>query len=357
MNCGMRSEQRINIMEDTTLTIKQISDLAGVSVATVSRVINQKGKYSKETEKKILRIIEENNYSPNAIARSLRKNQTRVVGIIVPDITNEFFAKLTLSAQNHLLRYQYMAIICNTNENQHLERMHLDMLKSQRISGLIIAGQNLHTNLSPTFPVVFVDRPIYEKEASSEDGKKYILIESDNRNGGYLAAKELISKKCKNPAMVCFTKRTHKTECARYLGFCDALEEHGMDSSHAVVQFVEDGTTGTGNVATCEILAKDPTVDGIFYSNDLLAVGGMNALESIGKKVPDDIKVVGFDNISLSQVTIPSLTTCSQNIDELSKEAVDCLYKLMNSLPVVQPEKVAVSLVVRDSSAAKSGDR
>ena len=112
-------------MSTKKITLEEIAHMAGVSIATVSRVINQNGRFSKETEKRVNDIIAKYNYRPNQMARGLRKNRGKVVGIIVPDVTNEFFAKMALEMQNRLLSEDYMAIICNTNESGEIERAHL----------------------------------------------------------------------------------------------------------------------------------------------------------------------------------------------------------------------------------------
>lgn len=122
------------------ISIKDIADMAGVSIATVSRVINQNGRYSKETEECVKKIMEEYDFHPNQLARGLRVSTVKVIGILIPDITNEFFANITLELQNLLMEYGYLTLICSNNENTRLENEQMDMLLGQRVSGIIYVG-------------------------------------------------------------------------------------------------------------------------------------------------------------------------------------------------------------------------
>lgn len=330
------------------MTIKKISEMAGVSVATVSRVINQNGRFSKETEQRIQRIIKDNNFQPNQLARGLRTNHARVIGIIVPDITNDFFARLTLCIQKRLMKYQYVTIICNTNESTYLEQSHLNMLQSQRISGLIVAGQKLKAHAGFEVPSVYIDRPVYEQH-SARGTDALVMVESDNRKGGYLATSELLQKGCRRIGMVCFTK--HAPHCnQRFEGYCDALKEAGIPLEENWVRFEDNGKNETGFYATCQLLKSFPQIEGIFYSTDTLAIGGLRAAQTLGLSVPGQLKVVGFDDITVSELVTPSLTTIRQDVDGLAKSAVDCLKALLEGSALPLLKKIDVELIVREST-------
>ena len=154
-------------------SIKEIAKLAGVSTATVSRVINQNGRFSRETEERVRRVIRENDYIPNMSAKGLRTSRTRVVGIIVPDITNPHFANLVLHLEMDLFRRGYSCLICNTNESEELESKHIQSLTAQNVSGIVlISGMRNYEELGD-LPVVYVDRP------SNSQDKEEVMIESD----------------------------------------------------------------------------------------------------------------------------------------------------------------------------------
>lgn len=166
-------------------SIKDIARLAGVSTATVSRVINQNGRFSKETEARVRRIIRENEYVPNMSAKGLRTSRTYVVGIIVPDITNPHFSSLVLKLEINLFQRGYSCLICNTNESEKLERKHIQSLSAQNVSAIVLISGTRNYSELDTLPVIYVDRPSRSQKSSG------VIIESDNEQGGYLATKEL----------------------------------------------------------------------------------------------------------------------------------------------------------------------
>ena len=172
-------------------SIKDIARLAGVSTATVSRVINQNGRFSKETEARVRRIIRENEYVPNMSAKGLRTSRTCVVGIIVPDITNPHFASLVLKLEINLFQRGYSCLICNTNESEKLERKHIQSLSAQNVSAIVLISGTRNYSELDTLPVIYVDRPSRSQKNSG------VIIESDNEQGGYLATKELLDAGCR----------------------------------------------------------------------------------------------------------------------------------------------------------------
>ena len=190
-------------MRKTTYSVKDIADMAGVSVATVSRVINQNGRFSKETEDRVNEVIRKTNYQPNQLARGLRTNRAKTIGVLVPDITNEFFARIILEIQNRFFAEDYITLIFNTNEDEKVEQRQLNAFQSQLVSGLVYVSGNTNNKLTIDVPIVYIDRkPAFEKA----DNANYVLIESDNFQGGVLATEELINKGCKNIACVYFNE-------------------------------------------------------------------------------------------------------------------------------------------------------
>lgn len=158
-------------------SIKDIARMAGVSTATVSRVINQNGRFSKETEARVRRIIRETEYVPNMSAKGLRTSRTRVVGIIVPDITNPHFASLVLKLEINLFQRGYSCLICNTNESEKLERKHIQSLSAQNVSAIVLISGTRNYSELDTLPVIYVDRPSRSQKSSG------VIIESDNEQG------------------------------------------------------------------------------------------------------------------------------------------------------------------------------
>ena len=207
------------------LSIKDIARMAGVSIATVSRVINKNGKVAKETEKKILKVMEENNYVPNLFAKGIRTRKSTIIGIIVPDISNEFFSEIAQKVQMLFFEKGYASIICNTNEDYRIENQCLDMLQAQQVAGIIhIVSSTRKRKKAIPMPTVYIDRePMYL------EGEEVVVVESDNVEGGYQATTEMIENGCKN--VICISPEhnvsTHKN---RYLGYRKAMDEAGLKS-------------------------------------------------------------------------------------------------------------------------------
>ena len=334
-------------MSTKKITLEEIAHMAGVSIATVSRVINQNGRFSKETEKRVNDIIAKYNYRPNQMARGLRKNRGKVVGIIVPDVTNEFFAKMALEMQNRLLSEDYMAIICNTNESGEIERAHLSMLKSMLVSGLIyITHESIDTNHTLIVPTIYIDRePLYK--SSQEEN---VFIESENLEGGCQAVKHLAARGCKRIALVCLEGQI-SSHHNRLEGYKKGLRESGLPVDESLMYCTEAVTYEDGYDVTDQILKEHPDVDGIFYTADILALGALQYLLKKNIKAPKDIKIIGFDDIAACARSIPPLTTIHQSVDKIAELAVKNLVSMMNGNPVEKSYiKFPISVVTRGST-------
>ncbi|MDR1559394.1 MAG: LacI family transcriptional regulator [Clostridiales bacterium] len=329
---------------DKQLSVKTIAEMAGVSVATVSRVINQNGRFSAETEKRVKDIIKQFDYQPNQLARGLRVSKTRVIGILVPDITNEFFSRITLKIQQALYAYNYATIVCNTNETAEIEIQHMKMLKSQRVSGLIYISGGICGDFF--YPTVFIDR-----RPSNEDlDATCVFIESDNRMGGYIAAKELLKNGCKKIAFIRFKDNISSHE-ERLVGYRQAIEEAGMTHDPNLIIYAKNVSLEEGAAASDALFSRNPDTDGVFCSTDLLAVGVIKRLNEKGWNVPRQVKVIGFDNISIANVIHPSLTTVHQDIDSFASLSVNALMSMIDGEPVKQNVyTVPVKLITREST-------
>ncbi|QRN84553.1 LacI family DNA-binding transcriptional regulator (plasmid) [Chloroflexota bacterium] len=334
-------------MPTKKITLEEIAHMAGVSIATVSRVINQNGRFSKETEKRVNEIIAKYNYRPNQMARGLRKNRGKVVGIIVPDVTNEFFAKMALEMQNRLLNEDYMAIICNTNESGDIERAHLSMLKSMLVSGLIyITHESIDTNHTLIVPTIYIDREPLCISSQEEN----VFIESENTEGGRQAVRHLVDQGCRRIALVCLEGQisSHHNRCE---GYKRGLRESGISVDESLIYCTKAVTYEDGFEVTDELLREHPDVDGIFYTADILALGALQYCLKRNVNVPEDLKIIGFDDIAACTRSIPQLTTIHQSVDMIAELAVKNLVSMMDGNPVEKSYiKFPINVVVRGST-------
>ncbi len=329
---------------EKTISIKELAEISNVSIATISRVINKKGGYSKATEERILKLIESKSYQRNVNARSLRTKKSQTIGVIVPDISNEFFAKIVQAVEKQAIKYNYSVFVCNTDENIEIEKRQLNNLIGQFVDGVIYIGGGVQLeNDSQLFkiPVIYIDRYIDDKE---------IYIESDNFHGGYLAAQELIRSGCKKMAVM---KDIRKISSAykRYLGFLQAMKDYRMNFDNKLLCDVTVISHKEAKEKTLELLDSGEVFDGIFATNDTMALGIMMALNERRIKIPSEVKLVGFDNISAAEMAGVPLTTINQNKQKMGELAVELLMdKILARKSNVRNIKIPVNLIRRKST-------
>ncbi len=334
-------------MRRRSISIKEISALAGVSIATVSRVINQNGRFSPETEERVRKVIKEYGYEPDLVARSLRTNKMQVVGIIVPDITNEFFARVTQELQHNLFALGFSAIICNTNEEYDKEKRYLAMLKSQKVSGLIyISGEFADGKQSLQVPTIYIDR----KPPVNSGIQDYVLIESDNAGGGYEATKALLESGCRQIALV-----TYRTDISshgdRMLGYKRALQEHGIPFDPALTVQTDKVDMACGFKAADTLLREHSEIDGFFCTADLLAFGVRDRVYDTSAPTGRRLRLIGFDDLSFSGTKSVALSSVRQSVREFGQLGAETLVAMINGQELQQKQYLLpVQLIQRATS-------
>lgn len=308
------------------VTINDIAKIAGVSKATVSMVFNKKDEnISKETREKILKVAKELNYIPNSIARSLATNRSFSIGIILPDITNPFFSEIARAIEDESNELGYNVILCNTDNKIKKEEEYIKLLISKLVDGIIfIAGgaskRSLNLIKENNIPFVLVDRYIegYEDNCG---------VFCRNYEGVVEGIEYLLSK---GKRKIVFVKGPSELEISnqRFEGYWDTMNKYGLYSEEFV--FESDFTLDGGKNVTEEILKNIKDFDSIFYSNDVMAFGGIKVLVRNGYRIPEDVSVIGFDNVQISEYIEPELTTIAQPIYEMGKDACNLLIKVIN---------------------------
>ena len=323
------------------VNIKTIAELSGVSVATVSRIINQNGRFSAETEARVRKVMDDLHYYPNTVAKSLRQKHSMVIGILVPDITNSHFSRLILEIQNYLFTFGYSVLICNTNEDNSLEKQHLDALISQRVSGILCLTGN-RCVINGSIPVVYLDR----RPQGYKDNED-CLVESDNMTGGRLAALSLLEAGCKNIAVL-YAKDVDINHQMRFESAVSVLKEHGMKAD---VISIDRVSAPLATAAVKQLVRKNPTIDGLVCTSDLLAVGAFLGLLELGIPVPGKIKLTGYDDSPLAGVYNPSITSIHQDAKSMSQSAVDMLLQMVGGEQVPHNHVVLpVRLIERETT-------
>ncbi|KOR89433.1 LacI family DNA-binding transcriptional regulator [Paenibacillus solani] len=322
-------------------SIKEVAKLAGVSVATVSRVLNDKGYVGQHTREMVEQAIKELNYKPNEVARSLFKKQSSTIGLIVPDIMNPYFPELARAVEDTASKFGYNVILCNSDEDKVKEQAYLDMLQQNYVNGIIVSSNTMTAEqvIKLNIPVVSIDREISK-------GLPTIVVE--NMKGAHTATRYLISKGCSRIAHIRGPQGVVNAD-ERCEGYREVVQQESWFSESYIVD--GDYDMESSIEATLELLKTHPEIDGIFAANDIMAIGAMKAANQLGTKVPDELAIVGFDGIKLSSVTIPELTTIVQPIYEMGEKATKMLVSLMNQQEVGQTYyKFDVDLIERNST-------
>ncbi|EHW6854089.1 LacI family DNA-binding transcriptional regulator [Listeria monocytogenes] len=329
-------------------SIKDIAKLSGVSVATVSRVINDNGRFSEETREKVLAVIKETNYQMNFSAKSLRMNKSFSVGILVPDISNYFFSSVVQQIEAILFDQGYSTIICNTGRNLDKEMAYLNMLESKMVDGLIvISGADefgfKYTNAENGIPYVCIDR-------QPKDKKDTIFISSNHYQGAFEATEALIHAGVKSPVIFMHSRQSSSAK-ERLKGFQDALKKNNIRYDPDVSKFTVDLQIHDYQKSIITFVNEVTTMDGIFAINDNIALELLNLLPTIGKKIPNDIKVIGFDDTPQCNYTVPKLSSVKQNIPKIAQITVDNLITIIKNPNQKKriTEIVPVELSLKDS--------
>ena len=325
-------------------SIRDVAKLAGVSPATVSRVMNGTVNVDDDKKEKVLRAIRETGFRPNELARALYKKSSRIIGVIVPNIENPFFNELAKAVEEEAYRNQYKILLCNSNDNTEKEFMNIQMMAQMKADGIIIITNSDKTGrmiADCQLPVVMLDRRL-------TDSGQTAYVESDHYKGGGMAVSHLIECGCRNTVFL-RAPLSLSSGLWRYRGYhevCDrfAIKEQCIDCRYDY----EDGLR-----AARELVTRYPDADGIVASNDMVAIATYKVLSERGYRVPEDVQIIGFDNIRFSWLFTPELTTVIQPIADMGTLAVEIIMRHHKGLPFQQENILDVSLVERQTTKRK----
>lgn len=323
-------------------TLKDVAAKSGLTVTTVSRVLNNRGYISDSTREKVYEAMKELNYRPNEVARSLSKKTTNTIGVIVPHIRHPYFAEMVSNLENSAEKRGYKIILCNSHGKEHKEREYLEMCTSNRVAGIILfsAGVAVEEFTGFDIPLITVERFVENGTAA---------VECDNKEGGCLAAKHLIDCGCKNLIHLSGVMENAMPADDRAKGFIEVCEACGINHKEISTNLGQYNSLDYREMLE-KTFANNQDFDGVFASSDLIAIQAIQVLNKMGKRVPEDVQVVGFDDVYISQLTIPPLTTIHQPIKEMSAMAIDILIDAAEGKMVAKRSLLPVSLVKREST-------
>ena len=333
------------------MTISDIAKLAGVSVATVSRVLNHKGKVSANVEKKVLQIVKENNYVPNIKGRSLRTSHTMMLLVMIPNISNSFYSKIVSGLEYSASKYGYNIIVAPTRNNPATESKYFQMLTSQQVDGIISFSTCLSSEdinlLASKYPFVIACECPPDINLST--------VSIDNYRAAYEAVSALIEKGHKKIGMLTGTQY-HASALLREKGYQKALQNYHIPYDEALMvscQYnYESGILGTERLLA---LPEPPTA--IFCVCDDMAAGAIRCLHKKGLTAGKDIDIIGFDNTTLAEVYTPSISSVSQPCFDIGTTAVDLLMEKVRDI-TKKKKKVILphDLIVRETFLTDRAD-
>lgn len=325
------------------ITIKEIAREAEVSTATVSMILNNKDiNISEATRNRVLEIVKNRNYIPNTMARSLVTKQTRTIGLIMPDIVNPFFPEIARGAEDRASLSRYSIIYCNTDDNLTREDAYIDNLSEKMVDGIIFTHSADREGAAEGFrrcrvPIVLIDR---DYDIPNVIGR--VLV--DNTKASFTGVNYLIDQGYRKIAYIAGPMNT-QTARDRLEGYKKALEERRLPYHDKYVK-IGEYKSQWGMEAAKAFLDENIDFDAVFCGNDLIAIGAVKALKDAGYKVPEDIGVMGFDDIYMSEVVEPALTTIKQPKYEMGYQAVELLINTIETAEAPEKSEGAKTIIL-----------
>ncbi|MGL5821289.1 MAG: LacI family DNA-binding transcriptional regulator [Sarcina sp.] len=307
-------------------SIKDVAREAGVSIATVSRVLNDIDVVNEETKKKVQEAIKKLGYRPNIVARSLKTQRTRTIGIIVPDISSQVYPEIVRGAEDVANIYKYNVMLCNSDCDGEKEKEYLRVLKEKMVDGVLYMSSSLEEDTLNLINELDI-KTILVETINKDNALPSVSI--DNIGAAYESTKYLLEKGRKNIGFIGISENEKNAWGMRYKGYEKALLENGKEVKESSC-FFDTLKIKSGKKGVEAILSKDSKIDGIVCASDEVAMGAINALRERGIKVPDDISVIGFNGIDMARNFYPTITTIEQPMYDMGSVAMRMLIKLLN---------------------------
>jgi len=319
-------------------TIKDVAKMAHVSVATVSRVINKKQYVNIATKQLVLDAITALSYVPNELARSLFQKESRIIGIIVPHLTSYYFIELLEVIEDVVTSQNYHLMVCNSQDNKDRESKYLQVFQQYNIDGIILISNTsrIRDYQDLAIPIIAIDHQLTEEIPS---------VTSNNFQGGVLAAEKLVACGCKKiihfrgPSVLLTVQERTK-------GFKSVLEKHQINNFSFDLDFKSPSPEDIEKV-----INSNADCDGVFCDSDIMALHVVQSMQKLGRRIPEDVQIIGFDNIELSRVISPKLSTIGQSSEKIGRYAVETLLKLIEGKSIEETHKqIDVILIERETT-------
>ncbi|GCF11338.1 LacI family DNA-binding transcriptional regulator [Dictyobacter arantiisoli] len=326
------------------VSIKEVAEEAGVSTATVSRVLSSSDHVRPELRQRVMEAVEKLQYRPNLVARSLRSQQSNTIGLIVSDIRNPFFTSISRAVEDSAYKQGFSVLLCNTDEDPEKEKIYLQLMRDTNVAGVIFSPtRQIMSDLASLpfdFPMVIVDRSVPDVDVDT------VLL--DNVESAYRLTSHLISNGFRRIGAL--FGETSTTGIQRQRGYEEALKAHGIPLVPEYIKHLQPRVEASYKIAT-SMLQLPHAPDALLTSNSLIMEGALQALRACNLSIPEDIALVGFDETPWTLLVQPAITIIAQPTDEIGKTAADLLFQRI-AIPTRPTRQIILKgqLMVRGSS-------
>lgn len=314
------------------VTLKQIAELLGISITTVSKALKNYPDVSKKTRKLVRETAEQLNYRPNSFAVNLRTKESKTIGLIIPEVVHHFFSTVIKGIIGQAEKKGYLVIILQSNESYELEKKQIDLLMSKGVDGILISLANETSDFKHLTDVIDLGKPLvmFDKIAKIVNCSKVII---DDRKAAYIATQHLINTGCKRIAHF-RGPLLPQNSIDRFLGYKKALIDNNLAYDPTLVYICDcsDMSFDEGKKNAAQLIKDHKNVDGIFINTDMVAIGAITEFNKLGVKIPEDISIVGFSNWFMSSAITPTLSTIDQPGYNMGKMSFKQLYKELKAL-------------------------
>ncbi|MBM7551493.1 LacI family DNA-binding transcriptional regulator [Thalassobacillus pellis] len=329
------------------VTIKDVAKQANVSIATVSRILNNQPGYTEKTRMKVQQVIEELGYKPNAVARSMISRNTQTIGVLFPDVSSMLSSEILRGIEDVAHQNNSSVIVCHTAEDGIRTHKYLKLLHEKRVDGLIFVSESLceeyyETIKSMDIPLVLVSTMSYKHQVP------YVKV--DDCNAAYTAVNHLIENGHTRIGMISGNQHDLIAGRPRVEGFKEAMQHNGLQAGEDDVVYQDGFSFIDGKGGVVRLLEQSRNLTAIFAASDDIAIGAMSVLHKMGRKVPEDISIIGYDNLPTAEMMIPPLTTIAQPFSEMGANASEMIFHMLkDKVKSTQSRIMRHELVVRES--------
>ncbi|MGE8204640.1 LacI family DNA-binding transcriptional regulator [Heyndrickxia sp. NPDC080065] len=327
-------------------TIKDVAKRANVSIATVSRILNDKPGFSEKTKRKVLKTIEELGYYPNAIARGLVNKKTQTIGVLIPTVSNLFSSEILNGIEDYANEEGVSVIVCNTASDGMKTINYLEVLAEKQVDGLIIVSESIKEGFYKAItemgvPVVLVSTISFQYPIP------YVKV--DDKHAAFSATNYLIKKGHTKIAMITGNKNDPIAGIPRIEGYKSALVSNGIPVQEDYIFYSDGFAHQYGIEGMEELLRRKLDFTAVFASSDELAVAAMSVAYKNGIKIPDELSIIGYDNTKLAEMIIPSLTTVSQPLYDMGLKAATMLFSIKEKEDMIESRIMPHEIIERET--------